>query len=80
MQSNAFNERAAERSEAEGAALQSNAVEGAAHEVSGAWFKFVYNKGEMRYGARYLGRSGIIGYGDARVGDQHGGFAAAESV
>ena len=63
MQSNAFNERAAERSEAEGAALQSNAVEGAAHEVSGAWFKFVYNKGEMRYGARYLGRSGIIGYG-----------------
>jgi autotransporter-associated beta strand protein len=29
---------------------------------NGAWFKFVYNKGEMRDGARYRGRSGIIGY------------------
>ena len=28
----------------------------------GAWFKFVYNKGEMRDGAQYRGRSGIIGY------------------
>ena len=28
----------------------------------GAWFKFVYNKGEMRDGARYHGRNGIIGY------------------
>ncbi len=27
-----------------------------------AWFKFTYNKGEMRDGARYHGRSGIIGY------------------
>ena len=27
-----------------------------------AWFKFIYNKGEMRDGARYHGRSGIIGY------------------
>jgi uncharacterized protein with beta-barrel porin domain len=27
-----------------------------------AWFKFVYNKGEMRDGAQYRGRSGIIGY------------------
>ena len=27
-----------------------------------AWFKFTYNKGEMRDGARYRGRSGIIGY------------------
>ncbi|MBQ2593856.1 MAG: autotransporter outer membrane beta-barrel domain-containing protein, partial [Candidatus Riflebacteria bacterium] len=62
LQSNAFNERAAERSEAEGAALQSNAVVGAADEASGAWFKFVYNKGEMRDGAQYRGRSGIIGY------------------
>ncbi len=29
---------------------------------NGAWFKFTYNKGEMRDGARYRGRSGIIGY------------------
>ena len=64
MQSNAFNERAAERSEAEGAALRSNAVEGAdcRRQSEAAWFKFVYNKGEMRDGARYRGRSGIIGY------------------
>ena len=27
-----------------------------------AWFKFTYNKGEMRDGAKYRGRSGIIGY------------------
>ena len=27
-----------------------------------SWFDFVYNKGEMRDGARYHGRSGIIGY------------------
>ena len=27
-----------------------------------SWFKFIYNKGEMRDGARYRGRSGIIGY------------------
>ncbi len=54
---------AGERSETEGGALQSNALsEGAADEVSGAWFKFVYNKGEMRDGAEYRGRSGLIGY------------------
>ncbi|MBR4569040.1 MAG: autotransporter outer membrane beta-barrel domain-containing protein, partial [Candidatus Riflebacteria bacterium] len=29
---------------------------------NGAWFKFVYNKGEMRDSAQYRGRSGIIGY------------------
>ena len=27
-----------------------------------AWFKFIYNKGEMRDGAKYHGRSGIVGY------------------
>ena len=68
---------AAERSEAEGAALQSNAEVGATNERGltglprrcaprnddrGAWFKFTYNKGEMRDGAKYRGRSGIIRY------------------
>ena len=32
------------------------------HLDNAAWFKFTYNKGEMRDGARYRGRSGIIGY------------------
>ena len=43
-------------------ATQSSTARNDDEDSSGAWFKFVYNKGEMRDGAQYCGRSGIIGY------------------
>ena len=42
--------------------MDCHADKSARNDDNGVWFKFVYNKGEMRDGAQYRGRSGIIGY------------------
>ena len=42
--------------------MDCHADKSARNDDNGAWFKFIYNKVEMRDGARYHGRSGIIGY------------------